>query len=75
VNKINIVLHGADEQNPFVPVDVTERAKGYYNWINEHIWELNRMQKEPTEPHIATGEQCLNPYECWYYQYCHSKCE
>lgn len=71
VNKIYIVLHGADEQNPFVPVDVTERAKGYFNWINEHIWELNRIQKEQAEPQIAPGEQCLNPYECWYYQYCH----
>ena len=75
IDKIYIVLHGADEQNLFVPIDVTERAKGYYNWINEHIWELNRMQKEPTEPRIAPGKQCLNPYECWYYQYCHSKCE
>ena len=71
VDKVYIVFHGLDEQNPFAPVDVTERAKSYYSWINEHIWELNRMQKESAEPQITPGEQCMNPYECWYYQYCH----
>ena len=71
VGKICIVLHGPDEENPFLPIDVTERARGYYNWINEHIWDLNRMQKQPNEPGICPGEQCLKPYECWYYGYCH----
>ena len=56
----------------FEPVDVTAEAKQYYTWINDHIWDLNRRQKEPEELQIAPGEQCSNPYECWYYGYCHS---
>ena len=71
VGKIFIVIHGDEEENPFVPVDVTWKAKGYYKWINDNIWELNRLQKEREELPIEPGEQCSNPYECWYYGYCH----
>ena len=49
IGKIFIVIHGEDEDNPFVPVEVTRQAKGYYRWINDHIWDLNRRQKEPEE--------------------------
>ena len=35
------------------------------------IWELNRMQKEKEENGTEPGEQCMKPYECWYYEYCH----
>ena len=71
IGRIFIVIHGPDEENPFVPVDVTREAKGYYKWINDHIWDLNRMQKQPDEIKIQPGEQCSDPYECWYYGYCH----
>ena len=71
IEKIFIVTHGPDEENPFVPVDVTREAKGYYTWINDNIWELNRMQKEREEIRTEPGEQCTRPYECWYYGYCH----
>ncbi len=71
VGKVYIVTHGPDEENPFVINDVTEQAKGYATWVNENIWNLNRMQKEPEEVQVEVGEQCCKPYECWYYQYCH----
>ena len=70
VGKIFIVLHGQDGDSPFLPVDVTDRAKKYYSWINDHIWDLNRMQKEPAEPDITPGNQCSEPYACWYCGYC-----
>ena len=73
IGRIFIVIHGPDEKAPFVPVDVTDKAKGYYAWINENIWALNRMQKEPEEIPTEPGNQCLEPYECWYYGYCHGK--
>ncbi len=73
IGKIHIVIHGPDENNPFVPVDVTEQAKGYASWVNEHIWDLNRMQKEKEEVQATPGDQCTNPYECWYYGYCHGE--
>ena len=73
IDRIFIVIHGPDEENPFVPVDVTTQAKGYYHWINDHIWDLNRMQKEADEVQAEPGEQCSHPYECWYYGYCHGE--
>ena len=75
IGRIFIVIHGPDEENPFVPVEVTREAKGCYQWINENIWALNRMQKEPEEVTAEPGEQCRVPYECWYYGYCHKEKE
>lgn len=71
IDHIYIVIHGKDEKQPFEPVEVTGEAKGYYHWINDHIWDLNRMQKGSEEIHIEPGDQCNKPYECWYYGYCH----
>lgn len=71
IDQIYIVIHGQDEENPFVPVNVTEKAKELYNWIDTNIWRLNRIQKESKEYQIDPGEQCREPYECWYYGYCH----
>lgn len=70
---VYIVIHGPDENDPFVPVDVTSEVKRLYKWINDHIWDLNRMQKQPEEIEIEPGEQCTRPYECWYYGYCHGE--
>ena len=72
IQKIYIVLHGPDEENPFLPVEITEQAKALAPWINDNIWDLNRMWKEKEEPNIEPGEQCACPYECWYYGYCHT---
>lgn len=73
VGRIYIVTHGEDENHPFVPVDITPQAKAYYTWVNSHIWDLNRMQKEREEVMVEPGPQCREPYECWYYDYCHSQ--
>ena len=73
IGRIFIVTHGEDEEDPFVINDVTEEAKGYASWINENIWALNRMQKEREEPTVPVGDQCSEPYECWYYHYCHDE--
>ena len=71
IDKIFIVTHGENED--FIPVEVTKEARGYYRWINDNIWDLNRMQKEREEVKVEPGEHCSNPYECWYYDYCHGK--
>lgn len=75
IGNIYIVTHGDDEENPFIVNDVTKAAKGYSKWINDNIWDLNRMQKQPEEIQIIPGEQCIKPYECWYYGYCHGTME
>ena len=72
VGKIHIVIHGPDEENPFVPREITAEAKALAPWINDHIWDLNRMQKEREEVKTEPGDQCIYPYECWYYDYCHN---
>lgn len=71
IGRIFIIIHGPDEENPFVPVEVTQEAKGLYRWVNDNIWDLNRMQKEADEVQIEPGDQCCNPYACWYYDYWH----
>ena len=71
IEKVFIVLHGKDPEYPFSPVEVTQEVKGLYKWINEHIWDLNRLQKSQDELTVEPGEQCTEPYECWYYSYCH----
>ena len=70
IGRIYIVIRGEGEEE-FEPVDVTTEAKGYYTWINEHIWDLNWKQKEHEKLQVEPGLQCSDPYECWYYNYCH----
>ena len=70
IGRIFIVLHGPDEDDPFLPVEVTEQVKPLTKWVNDHIWDLNRMQKQPEEPLCTPGPQCRDPYDCWYRAYC-----
>ena len=73
ISKIFLVLRGPDEDKPFLPIEITAQAKGLYTWVNDHIWELNRLQKQAHEIMTEPGEQCTQPYECWYYDHCHGK--
>ncbi len=75
IRKVFIVIHGEDEASPFVPVEVTKEVRELYTWINSHIWDLNRMQKQKEEPSAVPGAQCSDPYDCWYYGYCHPEPE
>ena len=75
VERIFIVTHGCDEKNPFIPNEITKEAKDFAKRVNDNIWDLNRMQKQPDEVRIEPGEQCFKPYECWYYAYCHNNGE
>lgn len=73
IGRIYIVTHGSNEEEPFVINDITSQAKAYLNWIDDNLWDLNRMQKQPEEIMIDPGEHCTKPYECWYYGYCHKE--
>ena len=72
IGRVFIVTHGPIEVDPFEINDVTAKAKSYAKWVNDNIWDLNRMQKEPNEVVVQPGFQCSHPYECWYYEYCHN---
>ncbi len=71
VSGIFLVLNSGNTDQPFATVDITSEAKTYTKWINDNIWNLNRMQKNREEPQIEPGLQCSRPYECWYHAYCH----
>lgn len=71
VSGIFLVLNSGNADQPFATVDITSEAKTYTKWINDNIWNLNRMQKNREEPQIEPGLQCSRPYECWYHAYCH----
>lgn len=73
VGNIYVVTHGDDENYLYVINDVTSEAKELYNWVNDNIWNLNKMQKSFEEINVPIGDQCCNPYECWYYGYCHEQ--
>ena len=49
IGNIYIVTHGEDEDNTFVINDVTNQAKGYLKWIDNNLWDLNRMKKQAEE--------------------------
>jgi hypothetical protein len=66
IGKVFIVIHGPDKEKPFVPVDVTEEAKSCCKRMNDKLWDLNRLQKQPDEIAAALGEQGSKPYECRY---------
>ena len=70
IGHVYIVYHGPDEADPFVPEEVTARARQYTKWVNDNIWNLNRMKKQPEEVMMEMGEQCSTPYDCWYCDYC-----
>ena len=70
IGRVFIVIHGPDEEHPFLPVEVTEQVKPLTKWVNDHIWDLNRMQKQLEEPLCPLGPQCRDPYDCWYRAYC-----
>ena len=50
---------------------MTDQVEELYGWINENIWRLNKLSKEDQELQMTVGDQCNEPYECWYYGYCH----
>lgn len=73
IQRIFIVLHGSDENNPFIPMEITSEAKALSSWVNDHIWNLNNIKKQKEEPDIGPGDQCTCPYECWYRAYCNKQ--
>jgi len=66
---IQPIKEAHEQQNQFVRSPQTLCKPPKQCRIN--IWELNRRQKEAKEIVIEPGEQCLKPYECWYYGYSH----
>jgi len=72
VKKVFIITNGGEE-NPYKINDVTAEAVKYAGIAYKKVWDLNKIKNSPTEIFVPVGEQCDNPYRCWYYEYCHGK--
>ena len=65
-----VVYHYDDEYDPFEPVDVTQEAIDYAQMIESNLDRLLQVKESKEEIMIPCGEQCDEPYECWYKYYC-----
>ena len=53
--------------NNYCAADILRKTgKGYDLYEVKNAPEVRELSAEP-------GEQCTNPYECWYYGYCHGQ--
>ena len=74
------ILEDGDTLQVVLGTNNDYRGKGYgsevarkgMKWIDDNIWDLNRMQKSADEVEVTMGDQCHNPYDCWYCDYCKS---
>ena len=71
IDRVFLVLHGPEEEHPFLPAEITLQVRALYPWIDEHLWPLARIPRQREEVAAKPGPQCTDPYECWYYAYCH----
>ena len=65
-----VVYHYDDEYDPFEPVDVTQEAIDYAQVIESNLDRLLQVKESKEEIMIPCGEQCDEPYGCWYKDYC-----
>lgn len=55
-------------------VDVTKQAKAFERIAQEQIFPLGKIKRKDAEmPRVDTGEHCLSPYPCWYFEHCHKR--
>ncbi len=59
-----------DLSNLFLTQDVSDEFKEIQPRIAKKIEELRKVAKQKTEPKIAVGDQCDDPYECAFKDYC-----
>lgn len=73
LDKVFIVYHGYDEDDPFTAVEVTPEVMELLGWVEENLDRLNRARGSGQEIFCPMGPQCDTPYECWYKHYCMSE--
>lgn len=61
-----------DGKDGFAIKDVSKDIKSYVYKAGKNIWEFSKIKNSKQEVLVDMGEQCLCPYECWYYEYCKS---
>ncbi len=71
IERIWIVTNSGDKNNPYKLNEITQQAKVCYGWVEENLPALIKIYTQEDEVQIAPGDQCHNPYDCWYIGYCH----
>ncbi|MBQ2508362.1 MAG: hypothetical protein II532_01150 [Bacteroidales bacterium] len=66
----SVVYRGADEEHPFAYLDLMEEAEQHAAFIEEQIQRFTSLLNRKQEPVIAMGDQCNQPYECPFKDYC-----
>lgn len=73
VKRVFIITNSGNEENPYAFNDVTIKAREYESLAYKKVWELNKIKNSTTEIFVPVGNQCEEPYRCWYYDYCHKE--
>ena len=66
------MVYRGEGTEEFSVADVTPQAKAYSRTVNDNIWRLGKVKVQKEEVEMQTGEQCEQPYRCWYWDYCHA---
>ena len=60
-----------DASKGYQIIEVTAQVLALQNQIVENIEAFQSLLDTDNIPQIAVGEQCMNPYKCSFYGYCH----
>ncbi len=59
-----------DVSKLFKLVDRTDEVDGLQDEVSERLAEMHGVIGAPTEPEVAVGHQCGDPYDCRFLDYC-----
>lgn len=63
-------MNNCDINRLFVKTSVLEKILSMQDEIKEGVVRFKKVLKSTSEPGIKPGEQCRNPYECVFMDYC-----
>jgi hypothetical protein len=67
------VRHGEVEPDRLLlAANITAEADQHMVGIQERLDSLLSVLRSDTQPEVAVGPQCMTPYECPFYAYCHA---
>ena len=72
LTSIYIIYNSGIAESPYESKNITKEALACADWVSENIGRLGQIKEQESEICCQTGIQCVLPYECWYYGYCHS---
>lgn len=68
VKRCYLLLHG--EEGIFAE-NISGVLYPYERQAYTKVWEISKLKFSKEEVLFPVGEQCLSPYRCFFYEYCH----